>query len=138
MGAFDPGRKNPKILYLVIVDAVAVSLLSWFTVTDVIALYPTAAIASAVLLVINVLILRLASDSQPRYPRKGIEMPKMLWFGVGAFTAGAVVEIAFWVRQPDTRSAIEAIVGIVLAGYVWFLVYRVRRFNKDRHGRWGR
>ena len=39
------------------------------------------------------------------------------------FTVGGVFEIAACVQVLDVRSVIQAVLGVILAGYFWFLVH---------------
>ena len=121
-----------RIFWMVVLDVVVISLLSWLTVAHGVPLYPTAVIVYPALFVINFLIVWSASHRETEPPTKGIRISKLAWFGVAAFTVSCVVQIVYWVREPDIRSTTQAIIGIVLAGFAWFLVYRVSRFNRDR------
>jgi O-antigen/teichoic acid export membrane protein len=135
MATGDRENATLGILLSVALDVVVVSLLSWLIVAHVVPVYSAALVALPTLLAANFLIIRRASRRHMDPPASGIRISKPAWFGVAAFTVGAVVQIAYWIKEPDMRSTVQAIVGILLAGYVWFLVYRVDRFNRDRRRR---
>ena len=128
----DPKNWTLRILGIVILDVVVVSLLSWLTVVHAVPLYPTALIVYLALFVVNFLIIWRASRRQMNLPTKESRIPKLAWFGVAAFTIACIVQLVYWIREPDIRSTTQAIIGILLAGYAWFLVYRVSRVNKDQ------
>jgi hypothetical protein len=132
MSVGDANNWTRRILWIVVLDVVVVSLFSWLVVAHAVPLYPTALIVYPALFVANLLIFWRASRGQMAPPTKGIRISKLAWFGVAVFTVGCVVQIVYWAKEPDLRSTTQAIVGIVLAGFAWFLVYRVSRFNKDR------
>ncbi len=117
---------------MVVFDVVVISFLSWLTVGHGVPLYATAVIVYPTLFVINFLMIWSVYHRETDPPTKGIRISKLEWFGVAASTAGCVVQILYRVKEPDLRSTTQAVVGIVLAGFAWFLVYRVKRFNKNR------
>jgi membrane protein implicated in regulation of membrane protease activity len=132
MATVDPKNSTRRILWMVVLDVVVISFLSWLTVEHGAPLYPTAVIVYPALFVINLLVIWSAYHRETEPPTKGIRISKLAWFGVAAFTAGCVVQTVYWIKEPDLRSTTQAVVGIVLAGFAWFLVYRVSRFNKNR------
>ena len=132
MATVDPKNSTRRILWMVVLDVVVISFLSWLTVEHGVPLYPTALIVYPALFVINLPIVWSAYHRENEPPTKGVRISKLAWFGVAAFTVGCFVQIVYWVKEPDLRSTTQAVVGIVLAGFAWFLVYRVSRLNKDR------
>jgi hypothetical protein len=95
-------------------------------------LYPTALVVYPALFAINLVIVWSVFHQGSNPTTKGIRISKLAWIGVAAFTVGCVVQIVYWIKEPDIRSTAQTAIGIVLAGFAWFLVYRVSRFNKDR------
>lgn len=132
MSVGDARNWTRGILWIVVLDVVVVSLFSWLVVAHAVPLYPTALIVYPALFAANLLVIWRASRGQMAPPTKGIQISRLAWFGVAAFTVGCVVQIVYWFREPDIRSTAQTVIGIVLAGFAWFLVYRVSRFNKDR------
>lgn len=123
------------ILCVVGLDVIVISVLSWLTVDHAVPLYPTALIVYPTLFVINLVIVWHAARQRNSPPTTDIRISKLAWFGVVAFTVGCVVQTVYWIKEPDTRSTTQAIVGFFIAGFAWFLVYRVCRFNKRRRSR---
>jgi len=121
-----------RILWVVGLDVVVISVLSLLTVGHMAPLYPTALIVYPTLFVINLVIIWRAFRQRNSASATSIRIPRLAWLGLAAFTIGCVVQIVYWIREPDIPSTAQAIVGILLAGFAWFLVYRVTRYNKDR------
>jgi hypothetical protein len=114
-----------KILYLLILDVVIVALVTILVVWRILPAHPLALLTVCILFLGNILIVRRSFRGQTARNKDGV--PGLLWFAAAVFTVGALVAIVFWSRSPSLMLAGQTIIAVLLAGYVWFLVYRVRR-----------
>ncbi|NDQ56145.1 MAG: hypothetical protein GZ088_03605 [Acidipila sp.] len=128
----DPKDVKLRMFRIVMLDVIVILLLAWLITVQVVPLYPTVLIGYPTLLAANFLVIWRASRRRLGLPRKATGIPKLLWFSVALFTTASIVEIVAWTRSPDIRSAVQAIIGTVLAAYAWFLVHYRRRISKDR------
>jgi Na+-translocating ferredoxin:NAD+ oxidoreductase RnfE subunit len=122
-----PDVAKPRILWIVLLDLIIVSVLTWLLMTHVVSLYPTLVIVYPTLLVINFLAIGRASHRRNSPPRKDGRMIKLAWFAAAVFTAGSIAQIVFLIGEPGIRTTTQALLGMLLAGYAWSLVYRLRR-----------
>jgi uncharacterized membrane protein len=60
--------------------------------------------------------------------------PKIRWLPTVVFTLVAIVAITAFAAKPNTYSASQAGIGILLAGYCWYINYRTRRFHQKQVG----
>ena len=114
-----------KILYLLILDIVTIALMTALVVWRVLPSRPWASLGVCVLFLGNVVLARRSfRDRTARHRRR---VPVLLWLAASVFTAGALVVIVLWSQTPSLGWAIQTIIAILLAAYIWFLVYRFRR-----------
>jgi hypothetical protein len=128
MGILDSKDGKPRISRLVILNAVALSLLTWLIVRRGVPLYFTTLTAPVLFIVDFVVIWR--AYRRDRLPGRTTRLSKLMWFPALVFTASGVVVIVYWVRNPDVRSTVQAIGAIALAGWTWFLVVDHRRTKR--------
>jgi hypothetical protein len=133
LGLIDPKRGTLRLYRLLILDAVAVSLLIAINILGHVALYPSIALGFFGLFVVNFLIVRRVFRQQP--PQMWSRVPGLLWLAAVVFTAASIAAIVACVRKPDLPSTIQAVVAVLLVGYIWFLVYRLRRRGAPPLGR---
>ena len=57
---------------------------------------------------------------------------KIHWLPTVVFTLAAIVAITAFAVKPSTYSASQAGIGIVLAGYCWYINYRTLRFQQKQ------
>ncbi|HET6142999.1 MAG TPA: hypothetical protein VFE02_05790, partial [Candidatus Acidoferrales bacterium] len=122
-----------SLYYFVIFDAVVVSIVVTLDMFRIVPLYPFGLVGIAALFASNVLIL-WRSNRRPEYSRvKTGRVLKWLWLGVAAYTTATIAMIVSWIREPNIKSASQIIIGIALAGYLWFLAdrYRQKRNGSD-------
>jgi hypothetical protein len=122
-----------SLYYLVIFDAVVVSIAVTLDMFRIVPLCPFGMLAIPLLFAANVLIL-WRSNRRREYSRvKSGRVLKWLWLGAAACTTVTIAMIVSWIREPNIRSASQVIIGIVLAGYFWFLAdrYRQKRNGSD-------
>jgi hypothetical protein len=119
-----------SIFRLVILDAAIISLLGWLIEDNVLTLRLTTLIAYPALFILNVVLIWKAYRGH-KLPKKTKKLLKRTWFVALVSTAVAVVAIIYWIRSPDVRSTVQAIVGITLAGWAWFLVMDLRRPKRE-------
>ena len=62
------------------------------------------------------------------------DAPKIFWFSTIVFTLAAIVAITAFAAKPSTYTASQAGMGILLAGYCWYINYRTRQFHQKRAG----
>lgn len=125
LGLIDPERGTLKLYRLLILDVVAVSLLIAINILGHVALYPSIALGFLGLSVVNFLIVRRVRRQQP--PQTRNRVPRLLWLAAVVFTPAGIAATVACVRKPDIPSAMQAVVAVLLAGYIWFLVYRLTR-----------
>jgi FtsH-binding integral membrane protein len=129
-GLIDPERRTLRLHRLLILNAIAVSLLVAATVIGHIA--PRWIVIGVFgLYVLNFLIVRRASRE-----KRANRVPILGWVAAFAFTASAVAAIVAFIRNPGLPWAIEAGIAVLLVGYIWFLVYRLfRRGGGEQNSR---
>src|ERR1017187_8736561 len=116
-----------SLYYFVIFDAVVVSIVVTLDMLRIVPLYPFGMLTIPALFAANVLIL-WRSNRRRKYSRvKSGRVLKWLGLGAAAYTTVTIAMIVSWIREPNIRSASQVIIGIVLAGYFWFLADRYRQ-----------
>jgi len=117
-------KRTFTIAYLLIMNIAVVSLLTALLVSGVLPIRPWAPLIAFFLMGIDILIVR--QDFRAKGMQSTKRVPRKLWFAAFLFSGGASVAICRWAVTPSASSAFQAIAGTVLAGYVWFLVVRLR------------
>jgi hypothetical protein len=130
MGIVDSKDGTLSIYRLVILDAAIILLLVWLIEDNVVPVRLTSLIAYPALLIFNFVFLWKAYREH-RLPKRTAKLSKRMWSIAVVFTAGAVVEIVYWVRSQDVRSTVQAIVGTALAGWMWFLAMALNRPKRE-------
>jgi hypothetical protein len=133
-GVVDPKDGKLRIYKIVILDVVVISFLTWLVLSHVASLILVAIIGYPTLLVTNVIVIWRASQRRVSLPGKTSYMSKLALFALGLYTIGSVVETYYWVKEPNLITTIKALLGILFAGYGWFLVRYFSRRNKDQVG----
>lgn len=64
----------------------------------------------------------------------GSVAPRIYWVPTVVFTLAAIVAITAFAVKPSPYSASQAGIGIVLAGYCWYITYRTHRFHQKQAG----
>jgi amino acid transporter len=119
MGIFSSRDYNFGILRLVLVNATTIALLGWIIQEKVVSLRLAMMIAYPLLFIFNFWAIWKAR--RDRSIHKPTRTSKRMRIVAILFTSAAVIEIIFWIQGPDVRSTIQAIVGIALAGWMWYL-----------------
>jgi hypothetical protein len=91
-----------------------------------VALYPSIVIGFFGLFVANFLIVHRVLR---QLPQRGGRVASLLWLAAFIFTPASIVAIVACARKPDLTSTVQAIIAVILVGYIWFLVYRLRRWG---------
>ena len=128
----DPKRSTRRVLRLLILDVPAILALTLLVIHGVIPLYPGAVIAYLLLFAVNVLLIWVPSRQGVDAPVKGGRVPLSLWIAAAVFTPAGIAAIAACVRSPSMPSAVQAGVAVIIVGYIWFAVYRLRRGRESR------
>jgi hypothetical protein len=126
-------RSTIRVSRLLIVDIPAVLVLALLIVYRVIPLYPSAPIAYLLLIAINVLLARTRGFQRVHVPEKRGAIPVSLWIVAAVFTPAGIVAIIAYVRKPNMPLGVQAVIAVLLVGYIWFLVYRFRRNTDSRN-----
>jgi amino acid transporter len=129
LGLIDPERGTLRLYRLLILDVIAVSLLTAANVLGRVALYPLVAVGFFVLFVVNLLIVRRAFQQELQRPQREnrVRVPRLSWLAAVAFTPAGIAAIVACVLKPNLLSTIRAVVAVLLVGYIWFLIYRLTR-----------
>ena len=114
------------LTWVVLVDAAALGLVSWLYVRRVLSIYSILLIVAVMCAGTFVVAWRVALR---RGPVVGIRVSKLAWLGVAAYTLAAIGALINWVVQPSIRSGVQALVGICLAGCVWWIVRVVKKMQ---------
>lgn len=130
-GLVDPADGAIRLWRLVALDAIVMLILCLLFVWHVVSL-SLATVGFPVLLVANVLIIGSALRRSSARPMKGRRIRKLEWLVVAAFTANSLVHIVISIREPSIRSLVQAVIGVVLAAFAWFFVYRVRHADSGK------
>jgi hypothetical protein len=122
-----------SLYYLVIFDAVVVSIVVTLDMFRIVPLYPFGMLGIPVLFAANVSILWRSNRRREFSRVKSGRVLKWLWLGAAAYTTVTIAMIVSWIREPNIRSASQVIIAIVLGGYFWFLAdrYRQKRSGSD-------
>jgi hypothetical protein len=132
--AFNREIGGARILSVILIDCAAIAILSWLVVRRDISLYPLGVIGFASVIAITFAFL-YRRPVEPLTPsRSSSSRSRLLRLAAIVFTVGGVVEIAACVQVLDVRSVIQAVLGVILAGYFWFLVHmdRARARNSGK------
>jgi len=130
VGFFDLREGTSTILRLIILDAAVLSGLIWLIVHDVVPLYITTLITYPLLFVVNFVVIWRAYGRR-QAPRKRTKLGRLIWLPVIVFTASGAMTVVSWARSPDVRSSVQAIIGTLLAGWMWFLVAYHSRTGRE-------
>jgi cobalamin synthase len=128
----DPKTGTLKLFHLLIANLLAVLLLTAVIIGGLVPAYPWGPLASALLFAANVVIVYHAYRQRPRLQPSRARAPKLLWLAAFLFTPAGIVAIVIWMRRTDLPSMIQALVAVLLVGYIWFLVYRLSRRTEKR------
>src|SRR5690349_463079 len=103
-----------------------------FLVTrGIIPLYPGIAIVYPLLFVCNMLWIMGRSRRCAKVSPVRRSVPISLWIVAAVFTVAGVAGIVAYLRSPSMPLGVQAIVAVLLIGYVWFLIHRLRRGRRD-------
>jgi hypothetical protein len=125
LGLIDPDRGTLRLYRLLMLDVIAVALLIAVNVIGHVALYPSVVIGFFGLFVVNFLIVWRVLRQHPSQRKSRV--PGLLWLAAAVFTPAGIAAIVACVRKPDVPSTIQAVIAVLLVGYIWFLVYRLTR-----------
>jgi hypothetical protein len=128
MGIGDPKDGTLSIAWLVVLNAALLSLVTWLVVRRDLPPYFTT-LTVPVLFTLDCVVIWKAYRAR-RLPKRTTRLAKLMWFPASVFTASGVVAIVYWMRNPDIQSTVQAIGGIALAGWMWFLVVYHRRAER--------
>ena len=117
---------SSRIVPLIIVNVVTVLIMAALIMAHIIPLYPGMAIFYPLLLAANVVWI-LAHD------RRGAEIsdrrqrvPKSLWIIATIFSLAGIVAVFAYLRSRTMPLGVQAAVAVLLVGYIWFIIYRLR------------
>jgi hypothetical protein len=133
MGLGDPRKRVLRVTLLLILDLSAVLVLTLLIVRGEIPLYPGGPIAYLILFAINVPLIWASVRQNKDASMKRGPVPLSLWIAAAVFTPAGIVAIAACVRSPSMPLGVQAGVAVVLVGYIWFMVYRLRRSQGVAH-----
>jgi hypothetical protein len=120
----EPKRLPIMLPGLIILDAIGLLLFIALVLRHVVLVYPWGLVVCLVLFAVNVLFVRRRfrfQHSQPSAP-----VPKLLWAAAAIFTPAGVASVVVWFIRQDLPSAMGGVAALLLVGYIWFLVYRLR------------
>jgi putative flippase GtrA len=124
-----------RVAGLVAVDVAAVLIVTLFVSRGVVPLYPAAAIGYPVLFVVNVLWLWIGNRQSEKISIARRSVPLSLWIVAGIFTSAGTAAVLGYLNHPSIPLGVQAAVSILLVGYLWFLIYRLRRGGYDHEPR---
>jgi len=121
-----------RIFLMVVFDSIILFLLTWLVTVHRVPILPAAIVVYPLMLITNFIYIRrlVLKPDGPRtrsYPKFRVPI-----FGAIVFTAACIVQIIYWVKDPDVRSTVQVAIGLMLSSYSWYLVRSIRRLNKDQ------
>jgi peptidoglycan biosynthesis protein MviN/MurJ (putative lipid II flippase) len=128
----DSKKPTLGILRLLILDVPAVLVLTLLITHGVIPLYPGAAIAYSLLFVVNVLLVWALRRQRLNVSGNAGSAQLSLWIAATVFTPAGIAAMVAYVRGPSMPLAVQAGVAVLLVGYIWFAIYRLRRTQGDK------
>lgn len=130
----NPAKLLNQILRLLVLNILTLVVLATLVVRGVISLYPLGALAVLALFMINVLLTsRLRSQRSDDSAQRG-SVPPYMWFVAAVFTLAGVAAVFSYVKSRNMPHGVQACVAVLLVGYIWYVVYRLRR-GRDAQNR---
>ena len=131
---------NPKIakfgiLGSVILGALVMSVWAWLVAVHAIRLYPSVVIVFPTVFLVNVLVIWRISHGPPSLPSDDVPIHRGLRRGMAIYTIACIIAIAYLIKEPNVGSASQVAIGMLVAGYVWYLIYRLKKFNQTQKGK---
>ena len=111
---------------LVLVNTVIIGVICWLIVANIAPPYPMAPVGVILLLGIDYVVIWRAFCWQGANVDQPGKVPRLAWFAAFVFTIACLVELVYWSLKPDLRSTAQTIIGVSLAGYIWYLIHRLR------------
>jgi hypothetical protein len=125
-------RSSLRLPALLIIDISAVLALTFLVTQGIIPLYPAVPIAYLLLFALNVLFVWGHSFRRKDTPSKAAPIRLSLWIVAGVFTFAGIAAFVAYARDPTMPLAVQAAVAILLVGYIWFLIYRLRYGRRNQ------
>jgi hypothetical protein len=125
-------RRNLWIVPLILVDVVIVVTVTLLFASRAIPLYPGAVIIYPILLVLNVLWILAWNRHSPEIYEALHRVPKSMWMVAAIFTPAGIAAVFAYVRNPTMPLGIQAVVAVLLVGYIWFIISSLRSHHSEK------
>ena len=119
---------STALTWVVLVDAAVLGLVSWLYIRRTLPVYAVLLVVAALFVGTAIVVWRVAPG---RGPVAGIRVSKLAWLGVAAYTLAAVGGVINWLVDPSVRSGVQALVGICLGCFAWYIVRAVRKIQRS-------
>jgi hypothetical protein len=130
MGILDSKDGTLSIFRVAILNAAIILPLGWVTGDGLVPVRLTMLIAYPALLIFNFLFFWKAYREH-RLPKRTTGLSKRRWLGTSVFTVAALIELIYWIRNPDVRSTVQVIIGALLAAWMWYLALGLWRAKRE-------
>ena len=128
----DPKRSMLPIWQLFILNVAVILILTLLSMRGTIPLYPGLPIGYLLLLAADVLFVWRSNRRTREIPLKGASVPLSLWISAAVFTPAGIAAIIAYLREPNLPLGVQAGVAVLLTGYIWFLIHRLRQSGRDQ------
>lgn len=135
MSSDSPVKLPNQILLFLVLDVSAVLVLTLLVWRGAISLYPLGALAVLILFIVNVLLTsRFKSQPSGNSAKRG-SVPLSMWFVASVFTVAGVAALVSFAENPSMPHGVQACVAVLLVGYIWYVVYRLRRGRNSQRAK---
>ena len=115
---------------LMALNIAALLVFGFLVAQEAIRAYPWGPLTVLALAVVNWIVLRRHNPPGTEIPAIGRFRVVRMFIRAVFYTAISIVALIAFARNPSFPLGIQAVVGVLLVGFLWFLVSRIRRFRK--------
>jgi len=128
----DPKRSMLPIWQLFILNVAVILILTLLSMHGIIPLYPEMPIGYLLLIAADVLFVWKSNRRTREIPIKGASVSLFWWISAAILTPACIATIIAYLRKPNLPLGVQAGVAVLLTGYIWFVIHRLRRSGRDQ------
>jgi hypothetical protein len=121
----DQTQSIVRLLYLLILDLIIVLGLVFLNQRGAISLYPSILLSVVLLFIVNIAVIWSLTRKLKVALAKASPVSSSLWVAAAVFTPAGTIAILNFILKPNTTHAVQAASGIMLIGYIWYVIYRL-------------
>lgn len=112
---------------------VVLGLWAWLVEVHAIPLSPSAEVVIPLVFLCYFLFFWRASRRSVAPPTKeDLQVPRVFWGAVAVYGTALGVAIIYFIYVPSAKSASQVTIGVILMGYFWYLVHRIKKSHVGR------